>query len=108
MNYIVAKLFSAKINGKEATFRAGNIVNIPEGKAAKLILAGVLFPASVEVMESEYFKHLARFWEIDDDPAVADEEAERLVDRLDYLFQVLHRQGQRVPVRLPIEKKKVV
>lgn len=106
MNFIVAKLFLAKIDGKQTTFHPGDTVNLPEGKAAKLILAGVLKPANIEAMEQEYFTHLKRFWEIDDDPDATDEEAGYLVERLDYLFQTLHRQGRRVPVRLPVEKRK--
>lgn len=55
--------------------------------------------------EVEYFKLLARFWSLDDDPKAPSkellEEASKLVVKLDELYQELHRQGRKVPVRLP-------
>ncbi len=57
-------------------------------------------------METEYLFLLARFWSLDDDPAATLDEARRLVDRLDELFQALHSNGRRVPVRLPVEKNR--
>jgi len=108
MNYIVAKPFSAKIDGKQMTFRPRETVDLPEGKAAKLILAGMLKSASVEVMEQEYFTLLSRYFSIDDTPpGISDEEADRVLARLDILFRELTRQGRKVPVRLPVEKRKV-
>lgn len=61
----------------------------------------------LRVQEAEYLTLLARFWDLDDDPAATMNEARRLVDRLDELYRELFRQGRRVPVRLPVERRKV-
>lgn len=57
-------------------------------------------------MEAEYLFLLARFWSLEDDPAATMDEARRLVDRLDELYQALHSNGRRVPVRLPVERNR--
>ncbi len=59
---------------------------------------------NIDGMQAEYMNLLRRHWSIDDDPDVTMEEARQLVDRLDVLYQQLHRQGYKVPVRLPMER----
>jgi hypothetical protein len=61
----------------------------------------------LDQMEKEYFEYLARFWFLDDDPGATMDEARRVVDRLDVLFQALRSNGRNPPVRLPVERKKV-
>jgi len=108
MKYVVAKLFSAKIGGKESTFYPGNTVNLSEGKAAKLILAGVLTHANIDQMEKEYFTLLAKYWlSREDETAFTMDETGQLLERLDELYQALHRQGRKVPIRLPVEREVV-
>lgn len=52
-------------------------------------------------MEQEYFTLLAAWWKLDVDPeSMSMDEARRLVDRLDELYQALQRSGRKVPVRL--------
>ena len=106
MKYVVAKLFSAKIGGKESTFYPGNIVNLSEGKAAKLILAGVLTHANIDGMEKEYFTLLARYWTIDSDPTATMDEVRELVDRLEFLYRELRSNGRNPPIRLPVERNR--
>ena len=96
-----------KIRGKLMT--PGTVLNIPDGALTRL--AGRVVPtepASIEVMEAEYFTLLARYWTIDSDPTATMDEVRELVNRLDELFQALHRQGRKVPVRLPIERQRKV
>jgi hypothetical protein len=108
MKYVVAKLFSAKIGGKESTFYPGNTVNLSEGKAAKLILAGVLTHANIDQMEKEYFNLLSDWWNLDTDPdAMTMDQVRQLVNRLDLLYRALRSNGRNPPVRLPVERKKV-
>jgi hypothetical protein len=57
--------------------------------------------------ETEYFRLLKRWEEIDDDPTATSEEARDLLASLEILFQELHRQGRNVPVKLPLEKRDV-
>lgn len=62
-------------------------------------------PGEIAKMESEYFTLLARYWTIDSDPTATMDEVRELVNRLDELYQALHRQGRRVPIRLPVERE---
>jgi hypothetical protein len=59
---------------------------------------------SVDHLEFDYLQLLTRFWKLDDDPSATSENIHRLIGRLDELYQELHRQGRRVPVRLPLER----
>jgi len=60
-------------------------------------------PLSVDEMQQEYFTLLAHWWD-DATEELPDAEVERMLSRLDTLYRELHRQGCRVPVRLPVEK----
>jgi hypothetical protein len=106
MRYQVKKQFTAKIDGGQKAFLPGDMIDLPEEKVKRLLLAGVLAPTEIEGMQAEYFTLLARFWEIDDDPNGTIDEARRIVARLNELYMELHRQGRQVPVRLPVERSK--
>jgi hypothetical protein len=82
----------------------GTLLNIPDD--ALPTLAGRVEPVEVDRLQDEYFTLLSAWWKLDDDPeSMSMDEARRLVDRLDELYQALHRQGGKVPVRLPLERR---
>lgn len=60
-------------------------------------------PLSVDETRQEYFTLLAR-WQDNATDSLPDAEVGRMLSRLDALYRELHRQGCRVPVRLPVEK----
>ncbi len=79
----------------------GVILDVPEGALDRL--GDRVAPLRVEAAESEYLHLLAQWW----DPATENlpiEEIHRLLARLDVLYQALHRQGRKVPIRLPVER----
>jgi len=96
-----------KIRGKLMT--PGTVLNIPDEALTRLTgRVAPIEPASIEVMEAEYFTLLARWWNLDTDPdSMTMDEARELVNRLDELYQALRRNGVNPPVRLPVEKRKV-
>jgi hypothetical protein len=108
MRYRILKKFTMKEGGQVQTLPPGGFIDLDEAKAARLLQAGVITETDTDLgqMEKEYFKYLSRFWDLDDDPTATIEEARVLLARLEILFQELHRQGRRVPVRLPIERNK--
>lgn len=55
-------------------------------------------------MEERYFLLLEKWWNVDEDPSITDDEVGQLLAQLDELYQWLHRHGRRVPVRLPTER----
>lgn len=60
----------------------------------------------IEEMEAEYFRLLRRHWELDEQgPDASMDECRENVIQLDRLYRELHRQGRKVPVRLPVERK---
>ncbi|HOP40445.1 MAG TPA: hypothetical protein PLI53_05330 [Geobacteraceae bacterium] len=81
---------------------AGTILDIPEESLERF--GDRIAPLGIAVAEREYFRALRRWWELDEDPAATDEESESLLARLDELYQMLHRHGRKVPVRLPVER----
>lgn len=94
----VAKPF--KLRGQ--TLKVGTVLDVPEESLDRL--GDKVAPLGIAVAEREYFRALSRWWELDADPAATDEEYERLLTRLDELYQMLHRQGRKVLVRLPLER----
>jgi len=87
--------------------QVGTSLTIQEEDYPRLYLKAVpIEPVPAEVMETEYFTLLARIWALDTDAAATMDEARRLVDRLDELYQALHRQGRKVPARLPVERNR--
>jgi len=103
MRWQIIKAFSAKIGNEHQTFHSGDKVELANDKATKLLLAGVIAPTDLEGQEHEYFTLLAHWWD-DATEELPDAEVERMLSRLDTLYRELHRQGCRVPVRLPVEK----
>lgn len=104
MKFQASKQFTVKINGKMKTLHHGKPVDLPEEMIGRLLLAGVVVPTDLEGMELQYSTLLARFWKIDKDPAATTEETRRIIARLDDLYRTLRKAGQRVPVRIPIER----
>lgn len=93
-----------KIRGKLMT--PGTVLNIPDEALTRLTgRVAPIEPASIEVMEAEYFTLLARYWTIDSDPTATMDEVRELVDRLDLLYRALRGNGRNPPVRLPVERK---
>lgn len=95
-----------RIRGIELT--PGMKIDIPEVTLIKL--AGRVRTAGempdLDVIEAEYFRFLKRHWELDElGPNASMDECRENVRRLDRLYRELHRQGRKVPVRLPVEKK---
>lgn len=82
--------------------KVGTVLDVSEESLDRL--GDRIAPLGVAVAESEYFRALSRWWDLDADPAATDEEYERLLARLDELYRMLHRQGRKVPVRLPLER----
>lgn len=67
---------------------------------------GGLSNIKLDGIQIAYFELLKRYWSLDDDSSVTMDEARRIVDRLDALYQELHQAGRKVPIRLPIEKNR--
>ncbi len=62
----------------------------------------------LDQMETEYFRLLKRAFSLDDTKYGEEgyRELQGLVVELDRLYRELHRQGRRVPVRLPVEQNR--
>lgn len=88
------------LRGQKVNF--GAVLDVPEGSLESL--KGKVKPIGLAAAEREYFRALSRWWELDDDLEATKEEARRLSCRLDLLYQMLHRQGRKVPIRLPVER----
>ncbi|HOP39883.1 MAG TPA: hypothetical protein PLI53_02455, partial [Geobacteraceae bacterium] len=95
---------SFKLRGQ--TLKVGTVLDVPEESLDRL--GAKVAPIGIAVAEREYFRALSRWWEIDEDPTITDDEARRLLARLDELYQMLHQQGRKVPVRLPLERTRGV
>jgi len=92
---------SFKLRGQ--FLNVGAVLDVPEESLERL--EGKVAPLGIAVAEREYFRALKRWWELDEDPSSTDDEAGRLLARLDELYRLLHRQGCKVPVRLPTERR---
>ena len=82
----------------------GAVLDVPEESLERF--GGKVAPLGLAVAEREYYRALKRWWELDADPSSTNQEALKLLARLDELYRLLHREGRKVPVRLPIEKIK--
>ena len=82
----------------------GTLLNVSDDLLGKL--GGKVEQMNLEQMEAEYFRLLKRHWELDElGPDASFDECRENVNQLDRLFRELHRQGRKVPVRLPVQKK---
>ena len=90
---------SFKLRGQ--LLNIGAVLDVPEESLERL--EGKVTPLGIAVAEREYFRALSRWWELDADKGATLDESRRLVARLDELYQMLHRQDCKVPVRLPTE-----
>lgn len=97
----------AEIPSAKGIIPAGQIIEIPLSVTEKL--KGKVEPLpgpDIDQMEAEYFRLLKRHWELDElGPDASMDECRESVNRLDRLYRELHRQGRKVPVRLPVERR---
>ncbi|MRR56376.1 MAG: hypothetical protein EG822_18065 [Deltaproteobacteria bacterium] len=67
---------------------------------ARVKQATIQEPDPLDVMETEYHDTLTRYWS-PEARSLSDDELEKMLSRLDDLFQELTSQGRRLPVLTP-------